>query len=261
MSLKSQPIKSKTMVTFKSAAITLFGYHGSSTTNRIRIAMAVKGIPYDYVSIDEGAANVQRSDEWTSTKNKLAQIPVLQVTDSSNNNTTLLRQSVAIMEFLEEAYPNTKSLLPKDPIERAKTREIVEIVNSFIQPMQNKLTVEKIAEMEPKLAAWLPLAVKAHIDGGTHAMEEGEETPILWPHEWIIKGFNAIESLIDDEDTSKFCFGNEVTLADCAVTPQVIGAKKYLVDMTKYPKLLRVHDNVLALEEVQKTMKDVIDRL
>ena len=230
----------------KSAALTLFGFHGSSTTNRIRIAMAIKGIPYKFQYVDNGAANEQRSSEWTQTKNKLSQIPVLQVDleyDSSSETleTVLLRQSVAIMEYLEDAYPETKRLLPEDPIQRAKNREIVEIVNSYIQPMQNKLTVEKIAAMEPTLAAWLPVAIKAHIDGGIHGSTE-EETPILWPHEWIMKGFAAIESLIDP--SSKFCFGDEPTLADCAVTPQVIGAKKYLVDMTKYPKLLRVHDNI-----------------
>lgn len=142
--------------------------------------------------------------------NKLGQIPILQVNDIK------LRQTVAIMEYLEEVYPEPK-LLPDDANERARVREVVEIVNSYIQPMQNKLTVEKIAEMDCELAEWLPKAVKAHVDGTAHGKDE--VAPILWPHWWIIKGFESIEGLIDSEPSS-FCFGNHVTLADCSLVPQ-----------------------------------------
>jgi len=173
------------------AALTLLGAPGSSSTNRLRIALAVKGLPYKFEKVDMGT-NESRSEEYRQTMNRLGQIPILQV------GAIKLRQTVAQLEFLEEVYPQPP-LLPEDPIERARVREIVEIVNSFIQPMQNKLTVEKIAEMDSELAEWLPRAVKAHVnpDGGS-GHEEDEVAPILWPHWWIIKGFDSIEGLIDD---------------------------------------------------------------
>jgi glutathione S-transferase len=234
--------------------LTLFGFHGSSTTNRIRIALAVKKIPYTFQVVDV-AANEQRTELYHKTLNALEQVPILKV----EGQNVLLRQSVAIMEYLEDAYPETQKLLPDDPLQRARIREVVEIINSFIQPMQNKLTVEKIAEMDKGLADWLPKAFKAHIKGGGHEHEPNEKTPIFWPQEWIMKGLESIEGLIDDD--SAFCFGNTLTLADCALVPQVIGAKKYLVDMTPYPKATKVHDNVLALDAVKEGMADVLNKL
>lgn len=231
------------------AALTLIGAPGSSTTNRLRIALAVKGLPYKFVTIDMGS-NESRSESYRKTMNSLGQIPILQV----GNNNVKLRQSVAILEYLEEAYPEP-ALLPQDVIQRARVREVVEIVNSFIQPMQNKLTVEKIAEMDPELAEWLPKVVKAHVDGTNHGQEE--VAPILWPHWWILKGFDSIEGLIDDSDDG-FCFGSQLTLADCALVPQVIGAKKYQVDMTPFPKICRVYDTVVNLESVKKGLADVL---
>jgi maleylacetoacetate isomerase len=232
--------------------LTLFGFHGSSTTNRIRIALAVKKIPYTFQVVD-AAANEQRTELYHKTMNALEQVPILKV----EGQNVLLRQSVAIMEYLEDAYPETQKLLPDDPLQRARIREVVEIVNSFIQPMQNKLTVEKIAEMDKELAEWLPKVFKLHIEGGLH--DPSEKAPILWPQEWIIKGLESIEGLIDDGST--FCFGNNLTLADCALVPQVIGAKKYLVDMTPYPKATKVHDNVMALDVVKEGMADVLNKL
>jgi maleylpyruvate isomerase len=231
------------------AALTLFGAPGSSTTNRLRIALALKGIDYNFVSINIGD-NECRSPEYLKTMNTLGQIPILQV-----NHDVKLRQSVAILEYLEEAYPSLPPLLPTHPLERARVRQVVEIVNSYIQPMQNKLTVEKIAEMDPALAEWLPQAVKAHVHGTKH--KEPQVAPVLWPHWWIIKGFESIEGLIDKEP-SQYCFGNQLTLADCALVPQVIGAKKYQVDMTPYPNICRVYDNVSSLEAVREGLGDVL---
>ena len=232
--------------------LTLFGFHGSSTTNRIRIALAVKNIPYTFQVVDL-AGNEQRTELYHKNMNALEQIPILKV----EGQNVLLRQSVAIMEYLEDAYPETQKLLPDDPVQRARIREVVEIVNSFIQPMQNKYTVEMIAEMDKELADWLPKAFKAHITGGGH--EPKEKAPILWPQKWIMKGLEAVEGLIDDDST--FCFGNTLTLADCALVPQVIGAKKYLVDMTPYPKVTKVHDNVLTLDVIKEGMADVLNKL
>jgi glutathione S-transferase len=122
--------------------------------------------------------------------------------------------------------------------------------------MQNKLTVEMIAKMDKELAEWLPLLVKAHIEG--HTATDKPVPLSLWPHFWIHKGFDAIENLIADDG---FCFGNDLTLADCALVPQTIGAIKYQLDMSPYPKIMRVYNKVLDLECVKQTMADAIAQI
>jgi glutathione S-transferase len=242
------------MVALKGSAgaLTLFGFPGSSTTNRLRLALTIKGIPFTFHKVDLGSGE-QRTHEYHNTRNRLEQVPLLQLEDG-----TLLRQSVAILEYLEEAYPGKPKLLPDDPVDRSRVREVVEIVNSYIQPMQNKLTVEKVAELDDHLATWLPKAITAHTKGGGHDREE--DTPTLWPQWWIMRGLEAIESLVDDPP-SKFCFGNQVTLADCALGPQVIGAKKYGVNLEPYPKIRRIYDNLFTLEEVTEGMTDVLSSI
>ena len=113
-------LQSMVSLTKYTASLTLFGFHGSSTTNRIRMALGIKGIPYNFQVVDEGAANEQRSEEWTETMNALSQIPVLKV--EQDGSSVVLRQSVAVNEYLEEAYPDTPKLLPDDPVARAKVR-------------------------------------------------------------------------------------------------------------------------------------------
>lgn len=166
--------------------------------------------------------------------------------------------------LLGAAYPNhLPQLLPTDLIQRAKVREIVEIVNSLIQPMQNKLTVQKVAEMDKEFGEWLPNAVKSHLSndssGHHHSDKEDNKPPNFWPHQWIHKGFIAIEGLIDD--TGPYCFGSSVTLADTTLVPQVIGAKLYQIDMTLYPKISRVFQSVSNIPEVKEKLSDVLSRV
>ena len=233
------------------AALKLHGFPGSSTTNRCRIALLIKEIPFQMETVNLGAGE-QATEEFSHSKNPLNQIPLLELEDG-----TLLKQSVAIMEYLEEAYPTTKRLLPQDPIDRARCRQIVEIVNSFIQPMQNKLTVEKVAELDPAFAEWLPKAVRAHLEGTTFEGKDGEVN--FWPQFWMKKGFRALEEAIDS--AGPYCMGKEVTLADCAVVPQVIGARLYRLDMKSYPKVSRVFDSVASRPEIKAGLADILSHL
>ena len=247
--------------------LTLWGFAGSSTTNRIRIALAVKGIPYQMEWVDL-SKNECRTEQYRLTKNAMAQIPLLEVsqagTDDKGTSSILLKQSVAILEYLEEAYPNTKPLLPKDPIQRAQVREVVEIINSFIQPLQNKLIVETVAEMDAKTAALLPKVFHAHAGGTlTSPNDDGSRTnELVWPQRFIHKGFIAIERILTDpshgQPQGKYCFGDSITLADCALIPQVMGAKKYRVPLDDFPRICEIYNNVVALEAIQEHLKDTL---
>lgn len=236
-----------------SSSLKLFGFPGSSTANRVRIALAIKKIPYEFVLVDfKGGEHL--TAEYAKTKNPINQIPILELDDG-----TLLRQSLPIIEYLEEAYPSSPSLLPlaQDPVARARVREVAEIFNSFIQPLQNKIVVEKVATLDPEFAKWLPLAVKAHLEGAKH---ESDTVPDFWPQQWICKGFSAVEKLLDNE--GPYCFGDTVTLADCCVVPQVIGAKLYQIPVEEmYPKVWRVFQAVTALESVKEGLHDILSKL
>jgi glutathione S-transferase len=241
------------------AAITLWGFPGSSTTNRIRIALAVKGIPYEMHTVDL-SKDEPRSEEYKSTKNLMAQIPLLEI-NSGTHPTITLTQSVAILEYLEEAYPDTPKLLPNDPIQRAQVREVVEIINSFIQPLQNKLIVETVAKTNERLAAALPIIFTTNLDG-TKCEASSDTSTLMWPQKWIHKGFTAIEHILTSGNKEvpqgKYCFGDSITLADCSLIPQVIGAKKYQVNLASFPRICKVYNNVIALDSVKEQLSDVL---
>jgi maleylacetoacetate isomerase len=244
------------------AAITLWGFSGSSTTNRIRIALAVKGIPYEMHTVDL-SQDEPRSEEYKSTKNRMAQIPLLEINNGTNPTVTLA-QAVAILEYLEEAYPDTLKLLPNDPIQRAQVREVVEIINSFIQPLQNKLIVETVARTNEQLAAALPIIFATHLDG-TKCEASSDASRLMWPQKWIHMGFTAIEHILtsgnNEVPRGKYCFGDFITLADCSLIPQVIGAKKYQVNLARFPRICKVYNNVIALDSVKEQLSDVLTTL
>ena len=233
------------------SSLRLYGWAGSSTTNRVRIALAVKRIPYEFINVDL-IAGEQFNDDFLRL-NKLQQIPILQIDDKA-----LLRQSVAIMEYIEESTRGEEGgspLLPESPVERAAVREVVEIVNSYVQPMQNKLTVEKVSETDEVLADLLPKFVEAHRTHKTSDLRLPQDE--IWPHFWINRGFRAIEGLIGSD--GRFCFGDAITMADCALVPQVVGAKFYLVDVAnKYPKIERVYQEMKSVPEIRAALGDYL---
>jgi len=107
---------------------------------------------------------------------------------------------VAILEYLEEAFEDRKSLLPKDPVQRAKVREITEMINSGIQPIQNLAVMKKVSQ------------------------DQGER--VEWNRYWIDLGLKAVEKHLATS-SGEYSVGNDVTLADCCLIPQLANAKRY----------------------------------
>ncbi|XP_045132524.1 maleylacetoacetate isomerase-like isoform X3 [Portunus trituberculatus] len=163
----------------------LYSYFRSSCSWRVRIVLAHKKIDYEYQPIHL-LKKEQVSDEYTKV-NPMGQVPALIVEDK------MLTQSISIMEYLEETYPQNP-LLPKEPLLRAKVREICEVIGSGIQPLQNLAVLQKI---------------------GDEKME--------WGHFYINKGFCALEQLLAG-CAGKYSVGDQVTLADCCLVPQVYNA-------------------------------------
>jgi maleylacetoacetate isomerase len=195
----------------------LYTYFRSSASWRVRIALAYKGIEYEqkYVNL---LKKEQYGEDYLKI-NPLAQVPALL------HNGHLITQSVAILEYLEEVVPG-KPLMPKDPLQRARVRELCEIIGSGIQPLQNTSVIGKIDS-------------------------EDASKRIEWAKFWVEKGFNALEKLLS-QTSGKYCVGDELTLADLFLAPQVAQANRFMVDVSKYPNISRLNQTLKELDAFKK---------
>lgn len=197
----------------------LFSYFRSSASWRVRIALAIKGVDYEYKPVNL-LKNEQISDDYKA-KNPMGQVPALYVEGVT------LTQSLPIIEYLEETHPG-KNLLPKDPILRAQARQVAEIINSGIQPIQNLSIIKTVALYTGK-----------------------EEDKAKWANHFIRKGFIALEAVLK-RTSGTYCVGDEVTVADLALVPQVQNAKRFNVDLEEFPIITRINATLIELEPFKK---------
>ena len=176
-------------------------------------ALAYKNITYDYrdVVIIPGV-DEQLKPEYL-TVNPIGQVPSL-VIEHEGKSITLF-QSIAIINFLEEKYPNAPKLIPNDAMSKYRVQVIVDTICSGIQPLQNLPVLDKLNKFK---------------DGA------GAE----WAKQVIERGFFALEKILE-ETSGKFCVGNEFTLADICLVPQVYNANRYGVDVSKYPLIEKLN--------------------
>ncbi|MBK8011391.1 MAG: maleylacetoacetate isomerase [Deltaproteobacteria bacterium] len=203
----------------------LFNYWRSSSSYRVRIALELKKIPYEYVAVNLiGADGGEHLGAAYRAQNAMAQVPLLEVTEGEEGSAPQrIPQSVAILEYLEERCSSGEgsALLPRDVLLRAKTRALVEIVNSGIQPLQNLSTTRRVFEL-----------------GGD---------PKAWAAGFIERGLNAFDALLSDvERNGKYCVGDTFTLADCCLIPQLYAARRVDVDTERWPRLAQIEAHSLA---------------
>lgn len=202
----------------------LHGYFRSSTSWRARIGLHWKGIPFDYVPVHLTRDGGEQHTDRYRALNPMREVPTLVVTGDDGREVARLAQSIAILEYLEEVHPE-RPLLPRDPIGRARVRQIVEGVNSGIHPLQN-------------------LKVKEALGREFGAERERQDA---WCAYWIDRGFRGLEALVS-ATAGRFAFGDDVTLADVALVPQMANARRYGVDLGPFPTLVRVEENARGLE-------------
>lgn len=190
----------------------LYQFWRSSASWRVRWALAVKQVPFESVVVDLGAG-AQNSPENLA-RNAMGRVPTLYL------DGVHLSESVAIIEYLEERFPEP-ALYPKNALDRAKVRQIVELVNSGIQPLQNT-SVYKY-----------------------HSNDDEEQK--RWIKYWNQRGVAALENLLAQHGTEgPYAFGETFTAADIFLVPQVQSARRFGVDLTPYPRLLRAEKSGLA---------------
>ena len=202
--------------------MTLYGYFRSSTSYRTRIAMNLKGLDYDNVTVNL-AEDEQLESEFKAL-NPQGLVPVLQADD------LLLYQSPAILEWLEEVYPESP-LLPKDAAGRMHVRALSAMIGCDIHPLNNRRILQYLR----------------------NELSVGEEEVMMWCNRWMSEGFAALEKrLTQDENRGKFCYGDSPTFADCYLIPQVSSARRFKVDLSLYP-------NIVAIDEHCRTLKAFAD--
>jgi maleylacetoacetate isomerase len=200
-------------------------YFRSSAAWRVRIALALKGIAAtpDFVHLLKDGG--QQKSAAFRRKNPMGVVPVLEL-----DGGTLLTQSIAIIEYLDETHP-TPALLPADPIARAKVRGFAMAIACDIHPLNN-------------------LRVLQYLE---NVLGQGQEARNAWYHHWIAEGLTALEALMQDAGAGPFCFGATPGLADVCLVPQMANARRYKCPLDAYPTLLRAEAAALALPAFRDT--------
>lgn len=200
----------------------LYTYFRSSAAFRVRIALNLKNLAYEpqFVNLVRGE---HRRLEY-SALNPQALVPAL-VHDGS-----LLTQSLAIIEYLEEKHPSPP-LLPKDPLGRARVRSLALLVACEIHPLNNLRALQYLV----------------------NELGHSEDDKNKWYQHWIHDGMAKLEAdLTRGDGTGRFCHGDAPTLADCCLVPQVFNAQRYNCDLAHAPTVLRVFGECMRLDAFQR---------
>ncbi len=202
----------------------LYTYFRSSSSFRVRIALNLKGIPYQPVFVHLAEGKQREGDHLA--RNPQGLVPVL------DDNGVIISQSVAILEYLEETHPKPP-LLPKDSVARARVRQMVNLVACDIQPLNNLKVLKFLGN-----------------DLG-HSKDEVN----AWYRHWITLNFAALEALVAEYGKG-YCFGESVTLADCFFIPQIWNARRFETDLSVFPTLLKIEKALYQLEAFDKALPE-----
>jgi len=189
----------------------LYGYGLSSASYRVRIALALKGLTYT-PELKNLRAGEHHLAEFLRI-NVQGFVPALRL-----DNGAVLTQSVAIIEYLDEIYPQP-ALLPMDSLARARVRALTQAIVSDVHPLNNLRVLRYLEDQ----------------------LRTDQATRDAWYRHWVEVGFEALERwLVRDAATGRFCHGNSPTLADVCLVPQVFNARRFAVDMNPFPRIAAI---------------------
>ncbi|MGH8191848.1 MAG: maleylacetoacetate isomerase [Rhodanobacteraceae bacterium] len=204
---------------------TLYSYWRSSAAYRVRIALNLKGLKYAIAPVHLVKGGGEQHHDAYRAINPQQLVPALVDGDQ------VVRESLAIIEYLEEAYPDTPRLLPRDPFARARVRALAQMVACDIHPLGN-------------------LRVLQYLQG---TLGVDDEQKLAWSRHWIEVGFEAIETLLAASDhTDRFCEGDAPGMADCCVVPQVYNARRFNVSLDRHPSIVRIDAACRELEAFRR---------
>ena len=198
----------------------LYDYWRSSAAYRVRIALNLKGLEAEQIPVDLRAGGQQAEDYLAVNPQGL--VPFFVDGDLKTG------QSLAIIDYLEETHPEPP-VLPKDAIARAEVRAIAQTIACDIHPLNNLRVLQYLER-----------------DLGADQMKR-----MIWYHRWLADGFKAVEAAVRDLP-GDFCYGDEPTLADICLVPQVYNAKRYEVDLGPFPTIRLINDRCREIEAFAK---------
>ncbi|CAN5142194.1 maleylacetoacetate isomerase [soil metagenome] len=201
----------------------LYNYFRSSASYRVRIALALKGLEYDYLPV-----HLVRNEQLAPTFTELSAMQLVPVLKDGDK---VLTQSMAIIEYLDEVHPEPK-LLPGDAYARARIRSLAQDVACEIHPIDNLRVLRYLV----------------------HEMHVSEDDKNRWYRHWVDTGLAAVErQLAGHPATGRFCHGDTPTLADCVLVPQIHNAQRFECRLDHVPTVMRVFEECMALDAFSKT--------
>lgn len=200
----------------------LYNYFRSSASFRVRIALALKGLPYEYVPVHLAKGEHKQAVYADIAADQL--VPVLELDDG-----TLLSQSMAIIEFLDETHP-TPALVPADALGRARVRALAQSIACEIHPINN-LRVLKYLSKELKV---------------------DEDAKNTWYRHWVRTGLESFERQLAQGPASTYCYGDTPTLADCCLVPQIFNGQRFNTNFDGLPRTMAAFDACMALPAFQQ---------
>jgi maleylacetoacetate isomerase/maleylpyruvate isomerase len=199
----------------------LYNYFRSSASYRVRIALALKGIAYDYKAV-----HLQKNEQLAES---YAAVSASRLVPLLRDGDQVLTQSLAIIEYLEETHPEPP-LLPADPVGRARVRAIALDVACEIHPLNNLRVLRYLV----------------------HSLKVSEDDKNRWYKHWVETGLEAVERQLAAMPT-RYCHGETPTIADCVLVPQIFNARRFDCRTDHVPNVMRVFDACMALPAFEKT--------
>ncbi len=200
----------------------LYNYFRSSASFRVRIALALKGLVYDYVPVHLAKGEHKLPGFGDIAADQL--VPLLELDDG-----TRLSQSMAIIEYLDEIHPEP-ALVPRDALGRARVRALAQSIACEIHPLNN-LRVLKYLSRELKV---------------------DEEAKNTWYRHWVRSGLEAFERQLQQLPAGRFCYGETPTLADCLLVPQIFNGQRFNTPLGGLPRTMAVFEACMALPAFQQ---------
>ena len=200
----------------------LYSYFRSSAAYRVRIALNLKGLPAEIVPVHL----VKNGGEQHSAE--YCQLNASELVPTLIDDTFALSQSLSILEYLDEKYPEP-ALLPKQLQQRALIRAFSQNIACDIHPLNNLRVLQYLQNV--------------------FALSEGEKS--TWYKHWIELGMRSLEAQLT-ESNGQFCFGEQATFADCCLIPQVYNAKRFNIDVSAFPKIESIYQHCMTLDAFQQ---------
>ncbi|MDE2082478.1 MAG: maleylacetoacetate isomerase [Burkholderiales bacterium] len=199
----------------------LYNYFRSSASYRVRIALALKGLDYQYLPV-----HLPRGEQRTA---PYAEIAATGLVPALRDGDSVITQSLAIIEYLDETHP-LPPLLPPDPPGRARVRSLALDIACEIHPLNNLRVLRFL----------------------THELNVGEDDKNRWYRHWVEAGLAAVERQLAAQP-APYCHGDAPTLADCVLVPQIFNARRFDCRLEHVPHVMRVFDACMALDAFERT--------